>query len=300
MDSLCLEFFGAEISVSTTTGDVSDLEFLFGPHVVPDSRAADRLQVEFGYPNPGDPGSGDAWAELVVRRDNGPPLLRRAFRGWSNVPPPVPPFSVLRERFSLVQAVVLAKGSTTIALIGSPHSDREGVALALAQRSWRMVSGQLLITDRTDGNVMPYHVPLEFRGATAVGVRAAGLAPGTWRSRTSPLTGDVLMVRPEALGDIVPVRARLGPPQLFRLCRSGNEGARLESWDFPTQTWPPEAAPEIADAPSFRLELPESGGAEEAAGLIDHRMTSERRELCPDVPVISRASPVGSTASLLI
>ncbi|MEV6791455.1 hypothetical protein AB0M87_05515 [Streptomyces sp. NPDC051320] len=264
VETLCAEFFGIGVTVTAATG-LAALRFRFAPHLVPEARGADRLLVEFGEERPG------GAAQFLVRGADGTPMLRRAFRAWTNVPPPVPPFAALAQRFWLAPAVVLAKGPVSVALMGSPYSPRADVAVALAQRSWQFVSGQLLVVDRALGRVLPYLVPLEFHGASAAGVNTDALPDGTWNRRPSSFGHPVLQVRPERLGGTVPRQARLGPPALVQLCRGPGEAVRLSPAGSAPPVWPPEAAAELTGLPNYCLELPDKGGAEEAAWLIDDR-----------------------------
>ncbi|MFE9411390.1 hypothetical protein ACFYN0_21795 [Streptomyces sp. NPDC006704] len=266
-ESLCAEFFGIGITV-TAASQLAALRFRFAPHLVPEPRGADRLHVDLGPERP------DGAAQFVVSGANGTPMLRRTFRAWTNVPPPVPPFAALARRFWIAPAVVLAKGPASVALLGSPYAPRAEVALALAQRSWQFVSGQLLVVDRMVGHTMPYLVPLEFYGASAAAVNTDALPEGTWHRRASAISDGVLQVRPERLGAVVPVRARLGPPALVRLCRAPGETVRVAPAHGGPAVWPPEAAAETAALTSFRVDMPGSGGAEEAAWLIDDQVTA--------------------------
>ncbi|MGW3040502.1 hypothetical protein ACWC9T_10730 [Kitasatospora sp. NPDC001159] len=293
IEPIVLNFFGIEIAL--VQADRDEISFQFGPHLTGISRHPDQLRVEFSRtPGKGVPG------DFLVRRSDGTPLLRRTFRGWGNLPPAVPPFAALQDRFCLAQAVVLAKGGTTVALIGGPYSEQANVGAALAQRSWEFASGRLLVLDRRTGHVLPYLAPLEARGPAAARLRAAGLPEGMWRTVTSPVGGEVLQVRPECLGPTVPVRARLAPPALVRLCRSADEEVRLTPWEFTAQTWPAGSAGLLSGAPTHCLYLPGVSGAEEAAGLIDHAMTKEKDESCLDVPAMPSAHRAGLTASLPI
>ncbi|MGF1431190.1 hypothetical protein [Kitasatospora sp. LaBMicrA B282] len=291
-EPIVLNFFGFEVAVSSADHD--EVAFQFGPHAVRGSAATDQLRVEFTRPGPG------GAEEILVRRGDGTPLLRRPFRGWGNVPPVLPPFAVLQDRFCLAQAVVLAKDGVTVALLGGPYSEQANVAAALAHRSWVFVSGRLLVMHRATRQVLPYLVPLEARGRSAAWLRGAGLPDGLWRTATSPVAGEVVLVRPECLGPVAPVRARLAPPTLVRLCRGADEGVRLTPWEFTAQTWPADGAQLLADAPTFRLELPGVSGAEEAAGLIDQAMSHKKGAPCLDVSTTAPAPRAGLTASLRI
>ncbi len=293
IEPIVLNFFGIEVGL--VRADRDEISFHFGPHLTANSQDPDQLRVEFS-----DATGKGAPADFLVRRSDGTPLLRRTFRGWGNVPPAVPPFAALQDRFCLAPAVVLAKGGATVALIGGPYSEQANVGAALAQRSWEFVSGRLLVLDRRSGHVLPYLAPLEARGPAAAWLRGAGLPEGMWRTVASPVGGEVLLVRPECLGPVVPVRARLAPPALVRLCRGADEEVRLAPWEFTTRTWPAGSAGRLAGAPTYCLHLPGVGGAEEAAGLIDHAMTKEKDESCLDVPAMPSVHRAGLTASLPI
>ncbi|MET7618145.1 hypothetical protein [Streptomyces sp. NPDC005408] len=303
---LFLEFFSEQFAVAAPTGQLADLRFLFGPHVVADSQSPGRLRVEFTTPD-----------EYLVRRSDGTTLLRRTFRDWGNVPPPVPPFAALRGRYRLLPAVVLAKGGATVALVGGPGGQQAGTGFALAQLGWRFVSGRLLVVDRTTGQTLPYLAPLELRGEIRESVAARGLPRGTARARRSTLSGEVLLVRPEAAGGAVPVGARLAPPRVVRLCRGTGEAVRLVTWNRRAQTWPVvdgtedvdgAGTPDEPDWDTYRLELTPAGGVEEAACLIDQQWapegdtidTTEKERACPAVPDTDPARPAGLTVSLPI
>jgi hypothetical protein len=259
--SLFLEFFGEQYAVTAPAAQLADLRFFFGPHAVARTTAPNRLRVEF--PGPG---------EYIVRRDNSAPLLRRTFRDWGNLPPPVPPFAVMRDRYLLLPAVVLAKGGTAAALVGGPGGARTGTAVALARLGWRFVSGQLLVVDRTTGHTLPYLAPLELRGATRASVDLPELPQGVTRARRSPVSGEVLLIRPEGVGGAVPIGSTLAPPRLVRLCRGTGEAVRFTRWDLPALTWPPDGAEGAGPGEpweTYRLEIGAAGGMEEAACLID-------------------------------
>ncbi|MGW3170658.1 hypothetical protein [Streptomyces sp. NPDC001153] len=291
-EPIVLNFFGIEVAV--ISADRDEVAFHFGPHIVKNPGGPGQLRVEFS------PSAGPAPAEFLVRRGDGTPLLRRAFRGWGNVPPALPPFAALQDRFCLVPAVVLAKAGATVALIGGPYAEQANVGAALAHRSWEFVSGRLLVLDRRTGEVLPYLVPLQARGRAAAWLRGAGLPNELCRAVTSPAGAEVLLVRPECLGPVAPVRARLGPPTLVQLCRSADESVRLTPAEFAVQAWPEGSAGLLDAAPAHRLELPGVSGAEEAAGLIDQEVPHEEGEACLYVPTTPPAHRAGLTASLRI
>ncbi|MFI1369025.1 hypothetical protein [Streptomyces griseochromogenes] len=291
-EPIVLNFFGIEVGV--ISADRDEVAFHFGPHMVKNSGSPDQLRVEFSR------STGAAPGEFLVRRGDGTPLLRRAFRGWGNVPPALPPFAALQDRFCLVPAVVLAKGGTTVALLGGPYAEQANVGAALAHRSWEFVSGRLLVLDRHTGEVLPYLVPLQARGRSAAWLRGAGLQNELCRAVTSPTGAEVLLVRPECLGPVAPVRARLGRPTLVQLCRSADERVRLTPRELTPQAWPDGSAGLLDGVPAYRLELPGVSGAEEAAGLIDQEVPCEESESCLYVPNTLPARHAGLTASLRI
>ncbi|MFF5014431.1 hypothetical protein [Streptomyces sp. NPDC001165] len=292
MDPIVLNFFGIEVGV--IAADRDEVAFHFGPHMVKNSGCPDQLRVEFS------PSTGSAPGEFLVRRGDGTPLLRRAFRGWGNVPGALPPFAALQDRFCLVPAVVLAKEGATVALIGGPYAEQANIGTALAHRSWEFVSGRLLVLDRGTGDVLPYLVPLQVRGRAAAWLRGAGLPNELCRAVTSPAGAEVLLVRPECLGPVAPVRARLGRPTLIQLCRSADERVRLTPCEYTVQAWPDGSAGLFDEMPTYRLELPGVSGAEEAAGLIDQKVPHGESESCLYVPDTLPAHRAGLTASLRI
>ncbi len=271
---IILRFSGIEVEVASS--DPSELAFLFGPHVIrdPGSASLASVRVEFTAATRRQPDGDTAGEkEFLVRHGDGTPLLRRTFRGWGTMPPPLPPFAVLGERYALMRAVVLAKHSAAVALVGGPYAETLSVAAALAQRSWRFVSGQLLVFDLVEEQVVPCLLPLEARGRAAVRMRTAGLPEESLRSVPSALGGEMLLVRPECLGDVVPVDARIALPSLVRLCGTADDGVRMAPGEFVPQVWPVEAGAAFSAAPHYRLELSSGNGAEEAAGLIDAELT---------------------------
>jgi hypothetical protein len=239
--------------------------------------------------------------DILVRGDNLTLVSRSTFRGWGNVPPQVPPLASWPDRLAVLQAVVLASGDRVVALIGSPDSAKVGVAVALARRGWRFVSGSLLVIDRAHGRVLPYHTPLEARGAAAAALRETRPPPEMCQTGISPVSGEVLQVRPEALGPIVPIRSKLPRPALVRLCQGADDPARLELWAFRPSVWPADAGAEFAELPRYRLSVPEAGGAEDAAHLIDDRLPAEHKQMqedeCRVVPHTPTEFRAGSTGS---
>ncbi|MFI6507303.1 hypothetical protein ACIBCT_06840 [Streptosporangium sp. NPDC050855] len=287
--SLLLEFFGLTV-LAVTHIDSSEMAFLFGSHLVKAGKPQLTVKLVSNEASGG---------ELLVHREDGVLLQRRAFRGWGTMPPPVPPFGVLEEHFLVMRAVVLAKGDATVALIGSACSPCAEVAVSLAAQSWRPVSGQLLVVDRATGHTLPFLTPLNLRGEALDAARASGLIgleadPGLWRPARPTLAGQSVLVRPERLGTPVPITARLAPPTLIRLCQGDSDRCRLEPSDFQAHVWPP-AATELAGAPRYRLRMPESGGAEAAAALIDDRLLKEFS--CPGGSRTALEHPAGSITS---
>jgi hypothetical protein len=305
-DPIILRFSGIE--VEAVAPDRAEIEFHFGPHVARDSVHADRLRVEFtrsgsasgANPLPHSVPVAPAGAEFLVRRSDGTPLLRRAFRSWGDLPPALPPYAVLQDRFVLSQAVVLAKGGASVALIGGPYSEKVNIAATLARLSWEFVSGQLLVLDRATRQVMPYLVPLEVRGEAAAWLRGAGLPEGRWRCGRALSGGEVLLVRPECLGGTVPVQSRIPRPSLVRLCRTADDRVGLTPWDFVPHAWPAGSEDALAGMPTYRLEISRASGAEEAAGLIDRTLAPEKDTACLDVLAMPPAPRAGLTASLRI
>lgn len=285
---LLFSFFGMTIMVLTELSP-GDLAFMFGPHLVETGEPQLVVKLLTGKSSDG---------ELLVHRPDGMLLQRRVFRGWSTMPPPLPPFAVLDHLFLGMRAVVMTKDDATVALVGSSCSPSAGLAAALAGRSWRPVSGQLLVVDRATGHTLPFHVPLDLRGSALESARTGGLIgpendPGTWRRTQPTLAGESVLVRPEVLGPIVPVTARLAPPTLVRLCQGDGDRCRLEPWAFQPHAWPPNTS-DLADAPRYRLLMPEFGGAEEAAALIDDMI---QETPCPGGPRTAREHLAGLTTS---
>lgn len=256
-----LSFFGLGIAVH---GEVPDLNFYFGPHVVHRGRV--DLSVEISAH--GQPGRSPA-RQMCVRRSDGLPLLRRQLRGWTNVPPPIPPFAAMVDRVFVVPAAVMAKSRSTIALIGSALSPKAQIALSLAYRSWRFVGTQFLVVDRRTGEVLPHLVPLELRGAAIADAPRSGMVTGSWRSTRSALTGDVMLARPESLGTVERIDARLSRPNLIGLCRTTGPDIQFVARDFPVQSWPPRQKSPLSAFSKVALELPDGAVADEAADKLD-------------------------------
>ncbi|PKW09366.1 hypothetical protein SAMN05428944_3478 [Streptomyces sp. 1222.5] len=297
MPIFVLEFFGTIHQVMGAV-DTADLAFFFGPHLLGERAVSERAALSLHFAPRA--GAGRRDREVRVLDGEGRLLRRWAFHGIGGIPPMLPPFAVMNQRYALVQAAVLAKGDSVVALIGGVGSPRNSVALALGGRGWRMVSGRYLVVDRVTGRTLPYQLPLELRGAALESARAAGLTDGPsddLRPVCSPLTGSSVQVRPERLLATAAVDEALAPAALVRLCTGGAYGCRLEDWDFAPSVWPSEAAADLAAAPRMRLLMPESGGAEEAADLLDERLTAPAAKgapPCPAVPPTPRERPAGS------
>nr|WSW66339.1 hypothetical protein OG461_09170 [Streptomyces sp. NBC_00995] len=297
MPIFMLDFFGVLLNVVGAV-DLVDLPFLFGPHL------HDELgvlgQADLGVRVTTVEGAG---SEVRVYDEGGKLLRRRAFRGLGGIPPLLPPFSILGDRFAVLQAAVLAKGEVVVALVGGVESPRSALALALGVRGWRMVSGQRLVVDRLTGDTLPYQVPLELRGAALESARACGLQERDLRTATSPLTGSYLQVRPESLMATVSPGTRLGPARIVRLCTAAGHGASLEDCDRAPSVWPADAAGLLEGNPRMRLLLPPAGGGEEAADLLDARLCpplSKGTAPCPaDFPT-ARERPAGSITPVSI
>jgi len=297
--ALRLELFGKVVEIASAV-HVPYLRFLLRPHVVEHDGASPWLHVEFA-PAPLGAAPEIPPADILVRGGNAALVSRSTFRGWGNVPPQVPPLAAWPDPLTVLQAVVLASGDTVVALIGSPDSAKVGVAAALARRGWRFVSGSLLVIDRAHRWVLPYHTPLEARGAAAAALREATPLRGMWEAGLSPVSGEVLQVRPEALGPNVPIRAKLPRPALVRLCQGTDDVVRLEPWAFRPSAWPADAGAELADLPRYRLSVSAAAGAEDAAGLIDERLPADHKQMQEDECRVARHTPpeprAGSTGS---
>jgi len=319
--ALRLELFGKVIEVAPAD-QVTYLRFLLRPHAVEYDVPPPRLHVEFVTALVGKPGDDPAGQtgtpaprsqlplgatadsppmDILVRDDKLTLLSRRPFRGWGNVPPQVPPFAAWPDRLAVVKAVVLASDNkTVVALIGSPDSAIAGVAVALARRGWTFVSGSLLVLDRAHGSVLTYQAPLEARGAAAAALREAGLPRWMCRGAVSPVSGEVLQVRPEALGPIMPITSRLSRPALVRLCQGPDDRVRLEPWVFRPSVWPADAGADFAAVPKYRLSVPEAGGTEDAARLIGQLPPEPgqiQEDECRAAPSIATDLRAGSTES---
>jgi hypothetical protein len=320
--TLRLELFGKVVEIAPAV-HVPYLRFLLRPHVVEHGGPPPALYVDFapalgekhrdaaaeraGTPEPLtrlplSPAPEISPSDVLVRGGNPALASRSTFGGWGNVPPQVPPIAAWPDRLAVLQAVVLARGDAAVALIGSPDSAKVGVAIALARRGWRFVSGSLLVIDRAHGWALPCHTPLEARGAALAALHEAGAPRGMCQTTVSPVSGEMLQVRPEALGPLVPIRSKLPRPALIRLCQR-NDPAALEPWEFRASVWPADAGAELAELPTYRLSVPETGSAAEAAELIDGALPAERKQMqedeCRAVPSTPPVLRAGSTELLL-
>lgn len=287
-----LDYFGIRVRVSGAMTDLSEVAFHAGPHARATADQPPHFDIAIGD-------AAGCSRESIVRRGE-LVVLRRRFRGWTNVPAPVPPFAALEDRLCLLQAIVLARGGSVLALIGSALSAKGAIGVALARRGWAFVSGQLLVVDRRTGHVLPYLAPVELRETAARELAASGLAEGTWRRVPSRISPEVLFVRPESLGRIVAPTARLARPQLVRLCRSPDERLHLERSDHPPQPWPASAAAALSSVPCHRLELPADEVADEAAELLCGALPtrppgSDEEKPCLDAPRTARDPRAGLT-----
>jgi hypothetical protein len=290
-----LDYFGIRVRVSGASTDLAEVAFHAGPHALAVAAQPPHLDIAIGD-------AAGCSREAIVRRGE-LVVSRRRFRGWTNVPAPIPPFAVLADRLGLLQATVLARGGSVLAVVGSALSAKGAISVALARRGWAFVSGQLLVLDRRSGHVLPYLAPIELRETAARELATSGLADGTWRRVPSRISADVLFVRPESLGRIVAPTARLGRPQLVRLCRSPDERLHLTRSDHPPQLWPATAAPLLSTAPSYRLDLPADEVADEAAELICSSLAphppgsdgAAQEQPCLDAPRTARDPRAGLT-----
>lgn len=300
MPIFTLEFFGMILQVMGLVEE-SDLAFHFGRHLLEERAEPVRTALSLHFAS--HTGVGQVGREVRVLDGEGRVLRRWAYHGIGGIPPVLPPFAVMEHPYAVAQAAVLAKGAGVVALVGGIGSPRNSVALALGARGWRMVSGQYLVVDRVTGETLPYQLPLELRGPALEAARAAGLTDGSGsdvRTVCSPLTGPSVMVRPERLITTADIRERLGPATLVRLCSTGAQRSRLEDWNFAASVWPPDASsdPAFATTPRMRLLLPESGAAEEAADLLDGRLTATTPKgtaPCPAAPPTLTELLAGST-----
>ena len=129
-----LEFVGAVLRVAGAV-DLSDLAFVFGPHLLEETDLRETaLSVHFARVAGG--------REVRVHDRDGVLLRRRAFHGFGGIPPLLPPFAVMNGRYAVAQAAVLSKDGTVLALMGGIGSNRNEVALALSARGWSVVSGR--------------------------------------------------------------------------------------------------------------------------------------------------------------
>ncbi|CAM5359061.1 hypothetical protein GCM10010329_39470 [Streptomyces spiroverticillatus] len=297
MPIFMLDFFGILLNVMGAV-DLADLPFLFGPHLREELGMFERAELTVRFASVEGAGS-----EVRVHDDDGRLLRRHAFHGLGGIPPLLPPFAVLGDRFAVLQAAVLAKNDAVVALVGGVESPRSALALALGVRGWRMVSAQRLVVDRATGQTLPLQVPLELRGAALESAHAWGLPEKDLRTASSPLTGSYLQVRPESLMETVPVGARLGPATVVRLCTAGGPRAGLEDGGRAPAVWPVDATALLDRNPRARLLLPPAGGVEEAADLLDARLCPplpKETAPCPADLRTTRERPAGSTMSASI
>ncbi|NNG37435.1 hypothetical protein [Nakamurella aerolata] len=291
-----LEFF---THTFTVVGDeLPDLGFHFGPHLARTRRA--DFQVEITGPAlPGQRGSSRALErEVRVRRADGVSMLRRPLVSLHQFPPALPPFAALGDRYAIRPATVVHRGPTTLALTGTDPSECAELALALCRLGWRLVSSQLLVIDRRIRRTLALHTPLRLRGAAAADI-AASTPDDAVQTCQSALTGPTLLVRPEAVGAIVPLHAELPLPLEVRICRGRADLPRLRGrCEQPSAFWPPEAAEVGRALNRVYLEIPRPAAADEVA-LEMHRQLSRpnaAERLCHDERATVPAPRAGSIA----
>jgi len=110
------------------------------------------------------------------------------------------------------------------------------------------------------------------------------------------VTGPVLLIRPESVGELVPIDCSLEPPTVIRVCRGPHRQLRLTDGDQWSPRWLP--GPEPARLRTRCLELPDSVLADEAAYYLDERLAPRAGQEVPclDARRIAPASRAGSIA----
>ncbi len=212
-DRRTLEFFGVGFTV--VGEQLPDLAFQFGPHLARTRRADYQLELS-------PPEAGIRTRDVTMRRGDGAVMLRRPLAGWRSATPALPPLTALSDRFAVIPACVMTDRQVTIALIGDTSSERTRIGVSLADRGWRMVSGQLLVLDRRTGRALPFHTPLQFTGRTGDGLRRQHPDPAVCRPGRTSFGEPTTLIRPEAMTSIVPLHVDSPVPALVRLCRRTN------------------------------------------------------------------------------
>ncbi len=277
-DGRVVDFFGTRVRVVCDPADAEDVDFFFGPHVVPAGRGEGgvRYVVELR-------GTGGFLRSLLAKDERaktfrildagGALLEERTFTRWSAVPSPLPPFRLLRAEVAVVQATVLVHDDRCVAFCGPPHSGKTSLGLLLAARGWALVSDQLLVVRRATGEVCPYLAPLGVRGRTLEGMREGVLAGLPRRDAYCSVSGEVVLTRPEGLAPVVRVADRPRAPRLVTVRREpGPPGIRPA--ELVPRVWPPDARPDLGRAlagtkPTSLLRLPALGGEQRAADLVE-------------------------------
>jgi hypothetical protein len=269
-------FFGAEVRVLSSPQDAEDLEFFFRPHgtdAVAQPACMVELYGEHGFLRSLLAKDNSPKSFRVRLRADGPVVQEMTFTKWSATPSPIPPFTLLRDKLGLVQATVLTDGRRCVALCGPPHSGKTSLGLELASHDWSLVSDQLLVVERATGLVRPYLTPLGLRGRTLARLRSRIPEHLARRSTLCSVSGEVVLVRPEALVATVDAQFQSDVIHLIHVTRNASEAsiaasnARPKVW--PTATWSWLAgrlAPRNAIA---ALSLPPGGSEKIGAGLVE-------------------------------
>lgn len=272
-----IEFFGTAVEVRCGACDAEDIDFFFAPHVTTTGSATPAYIVELTAPR--------GFLRSLLAKDDAEKTFRvysandgvlieeRTFTRWSAVPSPLPPFRLLRGEIGVIQATVVACNGLCLALSGKPHSGKTSLGLQLAARGWTLVSDQLLVVQRRTGLVCPYLAPLGVRGQTLAALRDGVLAQVACRATHSPVSGQVLLARPESLAPVIPVGARIPDPHVVTV-RRGAGTTHIEPTDLHPGAWPSDAWPWLrralaTDKPLSLLRLPVHGGELRAAEMIE-------------------------------
>lgn len=255
-DRRTLEFFGVGFTV---VGELlPDLAFQFGPHLARTRRA--DFQLELSAPQAGP-------REVTVRRADGVAVLHRPLTGWRGATPSLPPFAALADRFSTLPACVMTGKHLAVAITGDTAAERARIGIALSDRGWRMVSGQLLVLDRRTGRSLPFHTPLQLVDGYAEQVAAAHPDPAVCRAGRTTFGEPTVLVRPEAVASIVPLHVDGPPPVLVRICRRTEARATV---------LPRRSSAQGRVPGKLLLEVPHRHTPDEVAELICAALGSER------------------------
>jgi hypothetical protein len=204
------DFYGERVDVRVHRSDLADLEFFYGAFRHTGSHQS-TLLVELtcsDWPSRGFFASLLAKDKLaktvrVFSLPEGELLEHREYRGWSDEPSPLPPFthSSLSERVAVTPgAVVRSVTGKIILLVGANYVGKTATAMAVCESGGQLISDSIAVFDSMTGESRTFEAPLGFRRAS-LRSRTEVLDRSDHRLTVSPDTGLVALIRPsDALG----------------------------------------------------------------------------------------------------